>query len=276
MRAEGDDRLSLRTTFDRVAEVYGDRRPPLPEGWLDTLAELAGLPPGGRVLEVGCGPGRATMALAEQGHPVVAVELGADLAAEAARRLAAFSAVEVVAEAFERWPPPDRYEPFDLVLAVDAWHWVDPAVRTARAAELLRPGGAVAVVSGHHVAGGDTAFFDEAMRCYERHMPGTRPGERLLEPDALPPEDWSLAASASFGPTEFRRWVTETTYTTASYLDLLATFSGHIALAPADRQALFACLAELLERDYGGRLRRATLTELCVARRSRPGGTVGP
>jgi hypothetical protein len=48
---------------------------------------------------------------------------------------------------------------------------------------------------------------------------------------------------------------------------VLEVGSGHIALDDDHRTRLYACLRELLERDYGGRVRRATMTELCVARR---------
>jgi protein-L-isoaspartate O-methyltransferase len=58
--------------------------------------------------------------LAEQGCRVVAVELGAGLAAVARRNLAGFPDVEVVTAAFEEWPLPT--EPFDLVLAATAFH----------------------------------------------------------------------------------------------------------------------------------------------------------
>lgn len=98
----------------------------------------------------------------------------ADLAAVARRNLARFPEVEVVAAAFEDWPLPA--EPFDLVLAATAFHWIDPAVRVVKAAAALRPGGALSTVTTHHVAGGDESFFAAAQACYERWDPETPPG----------------------------------------------------------------------------------------------------
>lgn len=43
---------------------------------------------------------------------------------------------------FEQLETPDR---FDVVFAAAAWHWTDPATRWARAAELLVPGGVLAL-----------------------------------------------------------------------------------------------------------------------------------
>jgi SAM-dependent methyltransferase len=241
-------------------------RPPLPEGLVETIVELSGLPAGGRVLEVGCGTGSATRAFAERGYQVVAVELGAELAAHARADLAAFAGVRVDVAAFEHWPLDP--EPFDLVTAFHAWHWLDQDAARRQAAAALRPGGVLAIVGGQHVAGGDTEFFHAAQRCYERFMPGTPPGERLHDADAIPPTDWGLHASGGFTAAEYRRWVQVDEYTIDGYFDLLRSFSTHIALAPVQREQLFACLRELLETQYDGRVRRATLTELYLTRLS--------
>jgi SAM-dependent methyltransferase len=258
---------SLRTTFNEVAERYDGARPALPSGLLDELVALTGLPPRGRVLEVGCGTGRATTALARLGCRVVAVELGDALAEIARRNLASFPNAVVINAPFEEWPLPG--EPFDVVTAFDAWHWLDQEVALEKAAAALRPGGAIAIVGGDHVAGGDTNFFNEMQDCYEQFMPGTPKGLRLADADDIPHKDRGLAAHDAFDVPVFRRWMQETEYTTTTYFDLLQSFSGHIALAPGDRAALFACIEELLESRYGGRVKRATLTELCVARRRR-------
>src|SRR6266536_6619989 len=156
----GTDRVRLRETFNQAAELYYRARPGYPPALFDELAAVAGLGPGCRVLEIGCGTGQATVPLAERGCEIVAVELGADLATVARRNLARFPRVEVVVAAFEDWPLPT--EPFDTVVAATAWHWLAPAVRVAKAAQALRPGRALATISTHHIAGGNEAFFVEA------------------------------------------------------------------------------------------------------------------
>ena len=110
-----EQRERRRATFDEAAELYDRARPRYPPALFDDLADLTGIGPGSRILEIGPGTGQATLPLAERGCRVVAVELGADLAAVARRNLARFPTVEVVTAAFEDWPLPS--EPFDLVLA---------------------------------------------------------------------------------------------------------------------------------------------------------------
>src|SRR5579862_3523320 len=138
-----DLRRSLRAGFDRAAEDYQRTRPVCPAGRFDDLTALAGLRPGHRVLEIGCGTGQATVPLAERGLAVTAVELGARLAAVARRRLAGYPQASVVTGSFEDWQP--ARAGFDAVLAVSSLHWIDPELRYAKPYALLRPGGAMAV-----------------------------------------------------------------------------------------------------------------------------------
>lgn len=259
-------RARLGAIFDEDPELYDRARPGYPPALFDDLDALAGTGPGCQVLEVGAGTGKATVPLAERGCRITAVELGAGMARVARRNLAGFGAVEVVTADFETWPLPA--EPFDVVLAATAFHWIDPAVRMARAAEALRPGGVLAVVATQHVAGGSEDFFVEVQSCYERFDPATEPGQR---PPAARDVDTSdhadeAARSGRFGPVVLRRHEWDLAYTTAEYLDVLRTYSGHRALPQAAREGLLGCVAGLIDRRYAGRVTKRHLTELRVSR----------
>ncbi|MEV0849433.1 class I SAM-dependent methyltransferase [Streptomyces sp. NPDC049954] len=259
----------LSRTFDEDAELYDRARPGYPPKLYEDLAELAGASCGSRVLEVGCGTGQATVPLAGRGCRITAVEAGVHMAAVARRKLAEAGAadVEVVTARFESWPlPPD---PFDAVVSATAFHWIDPSVRVARAADALRPGGALAVVRTQHVRGGTEEFFVEVQRCYERFDPLTRPGQRPPEAAAVDGSDHAreVARSGRFGPTAFRRYERDLTYTSAEYVELLRTYSNHRALPEAARNGLLGCVADLIGRRYGGRVTKRYLIELAVSHR---------
>nr|WP_246211724.1 class I SAM-dependent methyltransferase [Phytoactinopolyspora alkaliphila] len=223
---------------------------------------MAKIGPGARVVEIGPGTGQATQPLAARGSHVVAVELGAHLARVLQRKVAGMP-VDVVVSTFEDWPPP--IEPFDTFAAFTAWHWLDPAVRAAKAAAILRPGGALATVTTFHVLGGSEAFFSKVQECYERWDPATPPDVRLLSDDDIPPALDEVDRSELFEPAIRRRYRQNITYTTATYLNTLATYSGHRALDPARRQGLFECVARLIDDEYGGEITKAYLYELRVA-----------
>ncbi len=261
------ERERLRATFGEDADRYDRRRPGYPSGLFADLAAHAPVDAGSRVLEIGCGTGQATVPLARLGCTVVAVELSDTMAAIARRHLAGFPGARVVVSPFEDWPLPA--ERFDVVLSATAFHWLDPAVRMTKAADALRPGGTLALVSTHHVAGGTESFFAEVQDCYERFDPATPPCLRLTASADIPKDSAEIDRSRRFGPVEFRRYEWEQTYRTEEYLDLLLTYSGHRALPPAGRDGLLAGIANLIDTRHGGRITKRYLTELSTARRTR-------
>jgi protein-L-isoaspartate O-methyltransferase len=258
----------LRERFNEAAELYDRARPVYPPGLVSDLATACELSAASRVLEIGPGTGQLTAALAEYGSTIIAIELGAELAAVARRKLSRFPNVEVVTAPFEQWALP--VGPFDVVVAATAFHWLDPAVRVPKAAHALRPGGNLAVITTSHVSGGTTEFFEQAQRCYESWDPGTSPGQRLPDPVTLPFEHYELDEATEFGSATFRSYLREVVYTAEDYIDTLLTYSGHRALPPKRRHALLGCLRQLINDRYEGQIVKRYRHDLVHARRLDP------
>jgi SAM-dependent methyltransferase len=259
-----DRRELLRSTFDTVAERYAASRPGYPP---EAVAELARLAAGGRVLEIGCGTGQLTVPLAGHGLDITAVELGPELARVARRNLADHPRARVLVGAFERVELPEAA--FDLVVAATSIKWVDPAVRVVRPARLLRPGGALAVLSTEHIAGGTAEFFVHSQACYERWDPENTPvGLRLQTPDELTNPHPELDDTPLFEPPRLTRYEQEIEYTTEEYLTLLLTYSNHLALAPDQQRGLLDCIRSLIDDHFDGRITKRYLNELRVSRRT--------
>src|SRR5918997_2611748 len=96
-----DDRNRLRTTFDEAASLYDEVRPGYPEDLFDDVVLLSGIPAGGRILEIGCGTGQATVPFARRGYRILCIELGENMAAVALRNLEKYPNAEVRTGAFE-------------------------------------------------------------------------------------------------------------------------------------------------------------------------------
>ena len=267
-----DQRERLRQTFDRAAVLYDRVRPDYPEALFDDLITVAGLAPGDRLLEVGCATGKATRPLARRGFRITCVELGASLAALARENLAGFG-VDVVQGQFEEWSPG---ESFSLVYAATAWHWIDPAVRYRRAWQALRPGGHLAFWAAEHVfpAGGDP-FFGELQDIYDEIGEGLPPGARQLRPGELPDDRDEIDASGLFEVTAVRHYDWERVYPAEEYIELLSTFSGHLAMADWKRRRLYGEIRRRLALRPDHSVRRHWGAVLQVARRL-PGVTAGP
>jgi SAM-dependent methyltransferase len=211
------------------------------------------------------GTGQATLPIAARSCRLIGLELSPALAAVARDRLAGFPAVAIIIAPFEEWQLPD--EPFDTVLSATAFHWLDPATRVRKTAEALRVGGILATIDTHHAAGGTTDFFIDVQECYERWDPSTPPGLRLPYANEIPHNVAELERSDRFEPPSFRRYEWDVAYSTTEYLDLLMTYSGHIALDAAARGGVLQCVARLIDSRYGGRITKRYLAELRVARR---------
>jgi SAM-dependent methyltransferase len=256
-------RRSRRKSFEDVAELYDRARPVYPESVFDDLFEL-GLAEGSRVLEVGCGTGKATLSLAARGLEVVCVELGADLAAIARRRLAAFPRVEIVNAAFETWEP--KRAEFDGVCAFTAFHWIDPDARYAKPARLLAADGALAVVDTKHVlpSGGDE-FWAEVQADYDAVVPSD---ENRPPPNPDDVSDRSLEfEEAGFRSVAVRRRLWDLTYGPDEYIGVLGTYSGNLALNPGTRRRLFERIHARIEAAPGGTVRKTYLATLTVGLR---------
>src|SRR5215469_4035356 len=215
-------RHALRTGFDMAAEDYQRTRPVCPPELFDDLMDLAGLEAGDQVIEIGCGTGQATVPLAERGLAVIAIELGANLAAVARRRLAAFPAAQVVTGAFEDWQPDGTRA--DAVVAVNCLHWIDPPVRYAKPHELLRPGRALAVAGCKWARAPDAEPFWDAVQedylavGFEGSPP---PPAEQIGLQHLPPE-----AGGYFEEVASRRYPFQVSSSAGDYLANLATQSG--------------------------------------------------
>jgi SAM-dependent methyltransferase len=113
----------------------GDWTRPVDLGDLALLAECRG-----ETLDVGCGPGRMTRALAERGHAV----LGIDVVPEAVRMTRRRGGVAILRDVFEVVPGEGRW---GSVLLADGNIGIggDPRALLTRARSLLAPGGRVVV-----------------------------------------------------------------------------------------------------------------------------------
>jgi SAM-dependent methyltransferase len=256
---EHRNRVGHRETFGSVAELYDRARPTYPDAVFDDLAELAGLEPGSRVLEIGPGTGKATADLVRRGYTVIGIELSPELA-EIGRRNVPDAEIEV--GDFETWEPQEA--DFDAITAFAAFHWIAPELRFAKPAQLLSPGGALAVIHGPHVMPDDgDHFFFEVQEDYDDVVP---------HPDNRPPpppdqaEGWTedFRAAGVFERVEERRHLQPLTYTADGFVALLGTFSDNLALPAEQRDELFRRIHARIAARPGGTVTEHHLLVLTV------------
>ena len=269
--------LERARSFDAVAGLYDELRPRYPDELFDDLLASPGVPPRPEVLEVGTGPGIATLPLAERGCRIVGLEPGPNLAAAARANLAAHPDVEVRETTFEAAELAPTS--FDLVVSASAWHWVDPDIGADKAATVLRPGGSLGLWWGH----GSLADPDTLADIRSVHEPlapelaATRYGGPALdEGDRV--DEWhgrrrrgeiarALSEHPAFGEVVEHPHPFETTYDARQFVRLLDTYSDYRLLDPDVRDELFAQIVEMLDERHGGQVTRRYSPTLFLARR---------
>jgi SAM-dependent methyltransferase len=259
------DRERLARTFDGASDLYQRARPEYPTALFERLLQVTHLQRGALLLEVGCATGKATLPLAQRGFRITRLEPGPSLAAVARRNLAAFD-VEVVETPFEDWRPGG--EVFEMVFAATAWNWVDLELRYHKAAQALRPRGYLAFWSAGHVipTTGDP-FFVEIQDVYEEIGEGLPPDTPLPRPGELDDQRDAIEASGLFEVLDISQFDWETVYDADGYIDLLNTFSGHIAMQHWQRDRLYGEIRRRLAQRPDGQLRRHWGGVLHIAQR---------
>ena len=233
---------NLKTTFNTAPTLYEDVRPGYPEKLIWDVIDISGLSDHSRILEVGCGTGKATRPFAERGYELVCLDIGADLIAVAKERLEGFPNVSFVEQAFEEWGSDEK---FDLVISATAFHWVDPKVRYLKTSEVLKSKGFLAVFSNQHVKK-DEGFFAESQTLYDKYY--------------APPTTSRPTHATNFPGVEIfqypikRVYPWTQTYSSEQYIKLLGTYSDHIALPDKNKHLLFEGIANLIETKYDGQI----------------------
>jgi SAM-dependent methyltransferase len=262
-----EERQRLRQTFDRASDIYQRARPDYPDELIDRLINVSGLRAGDHLLEVGCATGKATLPLAKRGFRITCIELGPELARAARRNLSGFGEVEIVVGNFEEWARPSGAQ-FDLVFAATAWQWIGPDVRYQKAWEALRAGGHLAFWDAVHVFpdNGDP-FFAEIQDVYKEIGEGLPPGSAFPRPNELKDQRDEIEATGLFTVVDIRDFDWERVYDADGYIELLETFSGHIAMEPWQRERLYGAIRTRLAERPDASLRRHWGAVLHIAKR---------
>lgn len=218
-------------SFGSLAERYDRFRSGYPESLVDHLV----FDHPSNALDVGCGTGKVATAVAGRGVRVVGVEPD-DRMAQVARN----HGVRVCIASFETWD--SKGQLFDLITCGHAWHWIDPAVGLAKAASLLRPGGAIELFWNYHVL--DQSVLEHIDAAYQAYGPELN----VLGHDPTGAADTDpFGGSAAFtgGQARTYRWVRD--FDGEEWAEMVGTFSDHQALGEKRLSALQEAVRRIID-----------------------------
>ncbi len=136
--------MEATRVYSRKAEKYARYRWDYASEAIAAICAAAGIGPASVVADIGAGTGILTKWFGARVGRVFAVEPNTEMAAIAARDLAAEPACRVLVAQAERVPLPDGC--LDLITVAQAIHWFEPDAARAEFVRLLKPGGWLAVL----------------------------------------------------------------------------------------------------------------------------------
>jgi SAM-dependent methyltransferase len=243
--SESHHARQIAESFGSEAERYERTRPTYPEAMVEAIRAAS---PGSDVLDVGIGTGISARPFHQQGCEVLGVEPDARMAA-----FARGSGLQVEIAMFEEWDPAGRT--FDLVIAGQTWHWVDPVLGAYKAAEVLRPGGRIALF--WNVMSFPPDFAEGISAVYKRVLPefpffqsGTPGGIASYAPLLDKAADGIRETGKFTGPEQWQfDW--ERSYTIDEWLDTVPTFGGHSQIPPEKLGTLLAGIGAVIDAAGG-------------------------
>ncbi len=248
-----------------AAAAYDAVRPGYPAAVIEQVAALAGVGDGSALLELGCGPGTATVAFARLGCAITALEPNPAFVALARERCAGFGRVRIEPLACEQWPVQEQA--FDAVLAASSFHWIPAGLGSRTAARALKPAGALILLWNKELQP-SLALQERFAASYARFAPHLHRRESEAEQEAILAKlAHQLVDPALFTDLRPGHVRIELRYTTEHYLALLSTYSPYLRLEPGPREALFAELRRLIDTEAGGSLELTGFSAFHVARK---------
>ncbi len=256
--------------YASVANDYDRARPNYPEALIDRALDWAKLPANAGLLEIGCGPGKATVSFAKRGFPIVCLEPNQVFCQLARQNCAPYANVEILNVSFEEWPLEVRT--FDGVLAANAFHWIPPEIAYQKAARTLKDEGWLMLFWNMTPEPSDKAYA--ILRdVYERYAPTLVKYEGQETQTKIQQElGQTIVNSGHFKDLLCHQIFCKVTYGGEDYLMLLNTFSPYRSLAAEAKEALFAGLRETIETQFDGSLHLSYLSAFHLARKQRDSG----
>ena len=253
----------LGWTFDTVAATYEKLRPGYVETLYQDIFAYRPLDEASHAVEVGIGGGQATGPILATGCAVTAVEPGANFCALCREKFAAYPGFTAVNARFEDADLPP--ESCDLVYSASAFHWVPEEIGYRKVFDILRPGGAFARFANHPFKDKGRPGMHEALQeVYAIYMPGSLVPNEYSEEQAA--RRAAIAAKYGFTDIQHRLYRRTRDFTAAEYVQLLGTYSDHIAIEEKTRGRFFREIGEAIDR-LGGRITIYDTIDLQLARK---------
>ena len=254
-----------RNWYSAVAAAYDRTRPRYPQELIQQAITLSQLPAGAKILEIGCGPGIATVEFAKLGFSIVSLEPSLVACQIARNNCVAYPQVEIVNTTFEDWEL--GTEKFLAILAATSWHWVDPQIGYAKAIASLQDQGYL-ILLWNNIPQPSYAICQDLAKVYTNlALSLGKYEDQVTQEKSLQNLGQQVMETRLFKNFVTSQLVSQVTYSIDDYLALLSTLSPYIALEPNQREELFSGLRAVLNTNHGLEIETSYLSMLQIAQK---------
>lgn len=237
------DLQQRRDWYSPVANIYYNARPNYPNELINWSVVLAQLSSDATILEVGCGPGNATLAFAQFGISMTCLEPNPNFCRLVQHNCTPYPNIVIHNTSFEEWGLEAKQ--FNAVLAANAFHWISPEVRYAKAAAALRDDGFL-ILLWNLTPEPKYEVYQTLKEVYQAYAPSrVRYEGAEIQAEILREFRQEVSDSGYFKELIVEQTACEVTYSIDDYLKLLRTHRG---LEPRTEALLLAGLREKLEK----------------------------
>ena len=244
----GIDR-TRRVTFEEVADLYNETRTGYPDELVNDIFYFSAMEPDGRILEVGCRPGNATVSFARKRNPILGIELGEQLAQFARENCKRYPNVIIVQSAFEEYALFPHS--FDLAISADAFHWIPPETGYPKIMQALKETGSIALF--WHVPIDPQTDWSKAIDdVFTKYAPDFNNPHHAFDLKWLVEiikGNYREYCGIENVTVKTYDWVENTSADT--FIKLLRTYSSHREMNEELRQSLYANIRKVIN-DFGG------------------------
>ncbi|WP_293150546.1 MULTISPECIES: class I SAM-dependent methyltransferase [unclassified Microcoleus] len=253
--------------YSEIAGFYNKTRPRYPQQLINRVVELAELPSNANILEIGCGPGIATVPFAELGFAMLCLEPSQPACQLAQQNCATYPFVEIKNQTLEEWEL--ETDKFNAVLAATSFHWVSPEIRYQKTAAALKDKGSLILLWNAGVLPEDEVYrvLNEVCQTQAPSLAVYHAKERVNQAESIKEIGQNIIDSGLYEDLIYEQLVCEITYSIEDYLNLLQTYSEYIALDEQKRKSLLTNLGEALAKNCVNIIKASYISAFHIAKK---------
>ena len=263
-----DNRKELGNTFDTVVSLYDKMRPSYVEDIYKAIFEYVHIDEESHVAEVGSGNGIATLPILKKGCSLTAYEYGENFSNMLKDKYKEYDRFSVVTGKFEDADIKDNS--CDLVFSATAFHWVPEEIGYPKVFSILKNGGAFARFANRPRNSKDNPELakeiDDIYDGYYNKYYGVKSGTKAWFTEDNAKEISKIPLKYGFTDIKYYLFYRERVFSAKEYIQLLGTYSDHIAIEEKIRNEFFSKIEEAINRHGGSIVINDTL-DLELARK---------